>query len=135
MGFHLEQWNSNGIGKFAVVRREDGEVVGRVGIQLLDPETYISGMVVNTWKCNWRAAVENGHDASHAPMVHMNSPRMWLRPSGPQNRYGTPVPFQEPGMKGVYTPQGEKPNGEMWTPQSLGTDAYPQISCVLLSGL
>ena len=43
--------------------------------ELLHPEVYVSGVVVNTWQCNWRAAVENGHDASHAPMVHMNSLR------------------------------------------------------------
>jgi phenylpropionate dioxygenase-like ring-hydroxylating dioxygenase large terminal subunit len=43
--------------------------------EILDTDAYISGVVVNTWKCNWRAAVENGHDASHAPMVHMNSLR------------------------------------------------------------
>jgi len=36
---------------------------------------------------NWRWHAENGPDG-HAPMVHMNSPRMWLRPSGPQNRFG-----------------------------------------------
>ena len=37
---HLEQWERNGIGKFVVVRREDEAVVGRVGVQLLDPETW-----------------------------------------------------------------------------------------------
>jgi RimJ/RimL family protein N-acetyltransferase len=40
MRHHLEQWERNGIGKFVVVRREDGAVLGRVGIQLLDPETW-----------------------------------------------------------------------------------------------
>jgi phenylpropionate dioxygenase-like ring-hydroxylating dioxygenase large terminal subunit len=43
--------------------------------ELLDPRAYVSGVVVNLWRCNWRAAVENGHDAAHAPMVHMNSLR------------------------------------------------------------
>lgn len=40
MKFHLEQWERNGIGKFVVVRLEDEIVVGRVGVQLLDPETW-----------------------------------------------------------------------------------------------
>ncbi|MES1248247.1 MAG: GNAT family N-acetyltransferase [Actinomycetota bacterium] len=40
MRHHLEQWQRNGIGKFAVVRRADGAVLGRVGIQLLDPVTW-----------------------------------------------------------------------------------------------
>ena len=39
MRFHLEQWHRFGIGKFVVERRHDRLVVGRVGIQLLDPET------------------------------------------------------------------------------------------------
>jgi phenylpropionate dioxygenase-like ring-hydroxylating dioxygenase large terminal subunit len=43
--------------------------------ELLDPQTHVSGVVINRWQCNWRAAVENGHDAAHAPMVHMNSLR------------------------------------------------------------
>lgn len=46
-----------------------------VPAELLDPNAFVSGVVVNTWACNWRAAVENGHDAAHAPMVHMNSLR------------------------------------------------------------
>src|SRR3954454_15848728 len=40
MRFHLEGWERNGIGKFVVVRLEDGIVVGRVGVQLLDPVTW-----------------------------------------------------------------------------------------------
>jgi RimJ/RimL family protein N-acetyltransferase len=40
MGHHLEQWRRFGIGKFVVERRQDGLVIGRVGIQLLDPETW-----------------------------------------------------------------------------------------------
>jgi len=40
MRHHLEQWERNGIGKFVVVRLEDGATVGRVGIQLLDPTTW-----------------------------------------------------------------------------------------------
>ena len=40
MRHHLEGWERNGIGKFVVVRREDGVVVGRVGVQLLDPVTW-----------------------------------------------------------------------------------------------
>lgn len=40
MRFHLEQWERNGIGKFVVVRRADAAVVGRVGVQLLHPETW-----------------------------------------------------------------------------------------------
>ena len=40
MRFHLEQWERNGIGKFLVVRLEDEIVVGRVGVQLLHPETW-----------------------------------------------------------------------------------------------
>ena len=40
MGHHLEQWRRFGIGKFVVERRQDGLVVGRVGVQLLDPETW-----------------------------------------------------------------------------------------------
>jgi RimJ/RimL family protein N-acetyltransferase len=40
MRFHLEQWERNGIGKFVVVRLEDDAVVGRVGVQLLHPETW-----------------------------------------------------------------------------------------------
>jgi RimJ/RimL family protein N-acetyltransferase len=40
MRFHLEQWERNGIGKFVVVRRSDGATLGRVGVQLLDPETW-----------------------------------------------------------------------------------------------
>jgi RimJ/RimL family protein N-acetyltransferase len=37
---HLQQWERNGIGKFVVERAEDGAVLGRVGVQLLDPETW-----------------------------------------------------------------------------------------------
>jgi RimJ/RimL family protein N-acetyltransferase len=40
MRHHLEQWERFGIGKFVVERLEDGIVVGRVGIQLLDPTTW-----------------------------------------------------------------------------------------------
>jgi RimJ/RimL family protein N-acetyltransferase len=40
MAYHLEQWERAGIGKFVVVRRADGVTVGRVGIQLLHPETW-----------------------------------------------------------------------------------------------
>jgi RimJ/RimL family protein N-acetyltransferase len=40
MRHHLEGWERNGIGKFVVVRLEDGIVVGRVGVQLLDPVTW-----------------------------------------------------------------------------------------------
>ena len=40
MRHHLEQWERNGIGKFVVVRLEDGATVGRVGIQLLSPESW-----------------------------------------------------------------------------------------------
>ena len=40
MAHHLEQWARFGIGKFVVERRHDAVVVGRVGIQLLDPETW-----------------------------------------------------------------------------------------------
>jgi RimJ/RimL family protein N-acetyltransferase len=36
MRHHLQGWERNGIGKFVVVRLEDGIVVGRVGVQLLD---------------------------------------------------------------------------------------------------
>src|SRR5262245_7419608 len=43
--------------------------------ELLDPERYVTGLTVNTWACNWRAAVENGRDAAHAPVVHGNSLR------------------------------------------------------------
>jgi phenylpropionate dioxygenase-like ring-hydroxylating dioxygenase large terminal subunit len=43
--------------------------------ELLDPERYVTGLTVNTWACNWRASVENGHDAAHAPIVHVNSLR------------------------------------------------------------
>ncbi len=43
--------------------------------ELLDPERFVTGLTVNTWQCNWRAAVENGHDAAHAPVVHVNSLR------------------------------------------------------------
>jgi len=32
-------------------------------------------VVVAIWHCNWRAAVENGYDAGHAPYVHRNSLR------------------------------------------------------------
>ena len=42
--------------------------------ELIDP-AYVQGLVTNEWASNWRAAVENGHDAAHAPMVHMNSLR------------------------------------------------------------
>lgn len=45
-----------------------------VPTELLDP-SYVQGLVTNEWACDWRAAVENGHDASHAAMVHMNSLR------------------------------------------------------------
>jgi RimJ/RimL family protein N-acetyltransferase len=37
---HLEQWRQSGISKFAVERRADGVFLGRVGIQLLDPQTW-----------------------------------------------------------------------------------------------
>jgi len=40
MSSHLEQWRRFGIGKFVVERRLDRLVVGRVGIQLLDAETW-----------------------------------------------------------------------------------------------
>jgi [ribosomal protein S5]-alanine N-acetyltransferase len=40
MAGHLDQWRRFGIGKFVVERRDDGLVLGRVGIQLLDAETW-----------------------------------------------------------------------------------------------
>ena len=40
MAGHLDQWRRFGIGKFVVERGRDGLVLGRVGIQLLDPETW-----------------------------------------------------------------------------------------------
>ena len=40
MAGHLDQWRRFGIGKFVVERAHDGLVLGRVGIQLLDPETW-----------------------------------------------------------------------------------------------
>lgn len=40
MRVHLEQWRRFGIGKFVVELRRDRLVVGRVGVQLLDPETW-----------------------------------------------------------------------------------------------
>lgn len=43
--------------------------------ELLGSKRYVKGVVVNSWNCNWRAAVENGHDAAHAPMVHRKSLR------------------------------------------------------------
>jgi nitrite reductase/ring-hydroxylating ferredoxin subunit len=76
---------------------------------------------------NWRWHAENGPDG-HAPMVHMNSPRMWFRPSGPQNRSGEPVGFDEPGIKGVHTPSGNLPNGE-WDPYPMfeGYGRWPRF--------
>ncbi len=56
--------------------------------ELLDPKTYVSGVVVNSWKCNWRAAVENGHDAAHAPMVHQRSLRWRAGTSSQPAWYG-----------------------------------------------
>jgi len=55
--------------------------------ELLGPE-YVFGVIVNRWQCNWRAAVENGHDAAHAPMVHMNSLRWRTSLSLPPAWYG-----------------------------------------------
>jgi RimJ/RimL family protein N-acetyltransferase len=39
-GRDLDRWQQHGIGKLVVIRRDDRAVVGRVGIQLLDPETW-----------------------------------------------------------------------------------------------
>jgi nitrite reductase/ring-hydroxylating ferredoxin subunit len=69
-------------------------------------EDSIVKMINRVKKGNWRWHAENGPDG-HAPLVHMNSPRMWFRPSGPQNRRGTPVSFEEDGMKGVRTEVGD----------------------------
>lgn len=40
MELHLEQWRALGIGKFVAERLDDGVVVGRVGVQFLDPLTW-----------------------------------------------------------------------------------------------
>jgi hypothetical protein len=42
----------------------------------------------------------------------MNSPKMWFRPSGAQNRLGTPVSFEIEGLKGVRT----EPGKHAWDP-------------------
>ena len=69
-------------------------------------ESRMVKLVNRVKKGNWRWHAENGPDG-HAPMVHMNSPRMWLQPSGPQNRRGTQISFDEEGMKGVRTEVGD----------------------------
>ena len=74
-------------------------------------ENTIVKMVNRVKNGNWRWHAENGPDG-HAPLVHMNSPRMWFRPSGPQNRLGTPISFEAEGMKGVRTEAG----GHAWDP-------------------
>ena len=39
----LRHWDWYGIGEFTVERREDGEVLGRVGLQLWDPRDWANG--------------------------------------------------------------------------------------------
>src|SRR5438046_1765554 len=49
---------------------------------------YVFCVIVSAWRCNWRAAVENGHDAAHAPMVPMNSLRWRTSLNLPPAWYG-----------------------------------------------
>lgn len=89
-----------------------------VPVELLDPE-YLEGLITNDWKCNWRAAVENGHDAAHAPMVHMNSFRWRASFNRPFAWYGhventlkDQYLYRRPkemGYGGVYPRVGEWP--------------------------
>ena len=37
-------WRADGFGRFVVVRRDDGAVIGRVGLLAWDPETWASGV-------------------------------------------------------------------------------------------
>jgi RimJ/RimL family protein N-acetyltransferase len=39
----LRHWDWYGIGEFTVERREDGEILGRVGLQLWDPRDWTNG--------------------------------------------------------------------------------------------
>jgi phenylpropionate dioxygenase-like ring-hydroxylating dioxygenase large terminal subunit len=47
-------------------------------------------VVVSVWNGNWRAAVENGYDAGHAPYVHRNSWR-WRTAGSLQPAWATAV--------------------------------------------
>jgi phenylpropionate dioxygenase-like ring-hydroxylating dioxygenase large terminal subunit len=42
--------------------------------ELLSPD-YTFSIVVSLWNSNWRAGIENGYDAAHAPYIHRDSLR------------------------------------------------------------
>jgi phenylpropionate dioxygenase-like ring-hydroxylating dioxygenase large terminal subunit len=64
--------------------------------------------VVSVWEGNWRAAVENGYDAGHAPYVHRNSLR-WRTAGSLQPAWST---FAGTEMVGPYLRQKRgKPGG------------------------
>jgi RimJ/RimL family protein N-acetyltransferase len=70
-GADLERWETFGIGKFEVVRRADGAVVGLVGIQLLDPLTWqpaAGGQPELGWTL-WEAHRGNGYATEAARAV------------------------------------------------------------------
>ncbi len=87
--------------------------------EVLSPD-YTFSIVVSLWRCNWRAAIENGYDAGHAAYVHRDSLRwrtaMRLQPawngrvvSAVEGKYLRQVGRSERGYEAEYPRVGRWP--------------------------
>ncbi len=71
--------------------------------EVLSPD-YTFEVVVSLWNSNWRAGIENGYDAAHAPYVHRNSLR-WRTAMRMQPGWGG---FVESMVEGKYLRQASR---------------------------
>ena len=69
--------------------------------EVLSPD-WTQHVVVSVWEGNWRAAVENGYDAGHAPYVHRDSLRWRTAGVTPAAAWGN---FDGTEMVGPYLRQ------------------------------
>lgn len=86
--------------------------------ELLNPE-YVFESVTSIWESNWRAAVENGYDASHASYVHRYSFR-WRTQFNIPPGWGGKVDNEVEGKyliqkrRGPSAPEGYFPGVGIW---------------------
>jgi phenylpropionate dioxygenase-like ring-hydroxylating dioxygenase large terminal subunit len=74
--------------------------------EMLSPD-YTFSIVVSLWNSNWRAGIENGYDAAHAPYIHRDSLR-WRTAMRLQPAWGGHVESVVHGKFLMQTRGGER---------------------------
>jgi phenylpropionate dioxygenase-like ring-hydroxylating dioxygenase large terminal subunit len=74
--------------------------------EMLSPD-YTFSIVVSLWNSNWRAGIENGYDAAHAPYIHRNSLR-WRTAMRLQPAWGGYVQSVVKGKYLIQTRGGDR---------------------------